>query len=291
MSRKVKKFLSVIALFAAILGIIFALVKCSQVEKTDIHPVFSLGTLNEDGNYEKSTTSIYTKDPFECRGLTITPDFESHLQYRVFFYGTEGQFVGATDTQTGSGAIPMSDIAVTARLVITPLDDDNKNIELKLWDVPKYSLSVKISVNADQTYEIPNLYELAKAKKYTGETALTGLTSQQIVEYSYFENATLSNSSKAGEYLKLAESDKFTVLILDCTNVKSYILTPTEWNTNDVYCTFWTYDEKFIETGSYNEGLFGGSDSHIINVREGACYAVFHLVEYEDISLCVYEYR
>ncbi len=233
MSRKVKKVLSVVVLFAAILGIIFALVKCSQIEKTDIHPVFSLGTLKENGEYEKSTTSIYTKDPFECRGLTITPDFTSHFQYRVFFYGEEGQFVGATDTLTGSGTIPMSDIAVTARLVITPLDDDGKNIEMKLWDVPKYSLAVKISVNKDQNYEIPNLYELAKSKKYTGETPVNDLTSQQILELvnkkecAFFENTFVdNNSNKSGEVITLCGDSAYDTFIFDCSKVRSYIFTP-----------------------------------------------------------------
>ena len=41
---------------------------------------FSVGGLSSDGKYIETDGSIYTKDAFECQGLTITPDFETMLQ-------------------------------------------------------------------------------------------------------------------------------------------------------------------------------------------------------------------
>ena len=45
--------------------------------KTISSTAFAVGGINEKGNYVESKTSIYTKDMFECQGLSIEPDFEA----------------------------------------------------------------------------------------------------------------------------------------------------------------------------------------------------------------------
>lgn len=55
--------------------------------------VFSVGGLDNSGNYVETDTSIYTKDAFECKGLKIEVDFESTVTYAIYFYDADGYFI------------------------------------------------------------------------------------------------------------------------------------------------------------------------------------------------------
>lgn len=283
MSRKIKKIVSVVLLFATVLGLIFALVKCSEIEKRDIYPVFAVGGLNDEGNYLKTTDSIYTKDPFDCRGLTITPGFTSNIKYQVFFYGEQGQFVGKSELLEGAAAIPMSDIAVQARLVIIPFDDDGKNVEIKLWDVPKYSMMAKITVDADQDYEVPNLVELAKQNKYVGTTPVSELKPQQIVEYSYYVKTGIDISSTQDK-LQIKENDFLNLLVLKCSDIASFYINSDEENFSASYVA---YDGSYIPLQTGGKIVQSGIT---FEVPTDAEYVLVGFLQEYDFFLSVYQY-
>ena len=93
---------------------------------------FKVGGINDNGEYVKTDTSIYTKDYIECQGLTIEPTFEAIGEYRVFYYDAEKQFMGATETMNASsGSYSKNDtyrFAKYCRIMITPFSADENGI-------------------------------------------------------------------------------------------------------------------------------------------------------------------
>lgn len=108
---------------------------------------FSIGGLNANGKYKETKESIYTKDAFECQGLTITPKFESMVSYEVFFYNEDGEFLSNTGRMTTKyNTVPA--FAKYARIVITPLEDE----EISLLETNKYAKQLTIVVNKVQKF-------------------------------------------------------------------------------------------------------------------------------------------
>ena len=89
---------------AVVLGVgVIAGVSSLVSNKTDddgkitINPKWSIGGLDENGKYEESEATLYTKDAFECQGLTIKPNFDSNVKYQIFFYTQLGEFIESTE--------------------------------------------------------------------------------------------------------------------------------------------------------------------------------------------------
>ena len=157
MKRKTWETIGIVVVCTAlIVGILGGLVALFGEEKTTkkISPSFSIGGLTSQGKYLETKESIYTKELFECRGLTITPDFESQVSYQVFFYNAEGEFIRATSKQTGEfNSVPL--LATHARLVVTPNDDT----EIKFYEVNKYAKQLKIEVDLVQKVNFDEIFD------------------------------------------------------------------------------------------------------------------------------------
>lgn len=65
-------------------------------------PEWIVGGLDENGAPTEATNSVYTKDAFECRELSIMLDADAEFTYQVFFYDAKGNFVEATEALEGS---------------------------------------------------------------------------------------------------------------------------------------------------------------------------------------------
>ena len=144
-------------------GAIVGISSMTAKETTSISALdFKVGAIGENGNYVKSETSIYTKDMFECQGLTIEPDFEATGTYQVFYYGEDKAFLAATEVMNASeGAYVKGDEypeAKYARIVITPevpTDDDGAVVEdfkISSFDVMSYASDYTITVAKNQTF-------------------------------------------------------------------------------------------------------------------------------------------
>ena len=117
---------------------------------------FKVGAISDEGNYVNSDTSIYTKEMFECEGLTIEPEFEATGTFRVFYYGEDKTFLGATDVlNANAGAYSKGDefpLAKYARIVITPevpTDDTGAAVEdfkIGTFDIMGYVNDYTITV-------------------------------------------------------------------------------------------------------------------------------------------------
>lgn len=88
---------------------------------------YAIGSLDEDGEYVKDTSTIYTKDFVTVDGLKIKIAEKADIQYKLYFYGendkSEKVFISATEYLTAdfNGTIPTN--AKFVKIVIDPLND------------------------------------------------------------------------------------------------------------------------------------------------------------------------
>lgn len=156
--RTFKQILSVALAGLAAFGAVFGLVKLSEVlnaETEVIHPTFSVGGLTVDGKYEETDGSIYTKDSFECQGMSVKLDFDSNVSYQAFFYDELDKYISATAVYGESMELEVPETAVYARLEVTPTwaeDVEEEDRIVKWYDVASYANQVEISVLKDQSY-------------------------------------------------------------------------------------------------------------------------------------------
>ena len=109
MKRKTKNTLKTILLSALGIGAIVGGVSLinnmvgNDEDLKTIHPIFEVGGLDEaTGKYVDDDGTIYTKEAFECLGLEIKLDFDNTIDYQVFFYETDGDFVSSSEVMSGN---------------------------------------------------------------------------------------------------------------------------------------------------------------------------------------------
>ncbi|MBQ2734927.1 MAG: hypothetical protein IJF33_03760 [Clostridia bacterium] len=124
------------------------------------------------GQYVNSTDAIYTKEMFECQGLTIEPDFESKAEYRVFFYNVDGIYLTCSETKSIASFEP-SEVPIAAkyaRVCIYPphVDGDGLPVDdfkIRFYEV--YGVADNLTVRVDKTQKFPTLAELATKQNRT----------------------------------------------------------------------------------------------------------------------------
>ena len=131
---------------AAIAG---AVVDYVKDDSKNINISYEIGGLNAVGQYVEDESTIYTKEKFACDGLQATLDFDSQISYQVFYYDILDNFIDSSDTLTTgySEEAPLN--GAYARIMITPLDDEDGKIS---WN-EKYDyasqLNLSVSKEAD----------------------------------------------------------------------------------------------------------------------------------------------
>ena len=157
-NRKTKKTLSIIMVCVIAIGAICGF--SSLTDKLDedmkiIMPSFEVGGLdNTTGKYVETEGSIYTKESFECQGLTIKLDFDSQVKYQVFYYDELDEYIGeCTPEYDESVELVVPEGAKFARVKVTPVwgaDVKEKERVVEWYEVFKYSTQLEISVFKDQ---------------------------------------------------------------------------------------------------------------------------------------------
>ena len=170
---KLKKLISailVIAAVAALGGGVIALAK--RDTKTIYSNAFSVGALDDNGEYTPNERAIYTKERFECIGLRVEPDFESQVTYDVYYYDYDDRLV---HTVKGLSEVYDEDfpLAQYARIVIHPEIPEGvskSDFKVKWYEVGKYADDVKITVDREQKYLYGNCVNL-----YNDANSLEGM--------------------------------------------------------------------------------------------------------------------
>ena len=158
LKRKTKQILSIIMVcviaFGAICGFSTLTGKLDEDMKI-ITPTFEVGGLdNTTGKYVETDGSIYTKESFECQGLTIKLDFDSQVKYQVFYYDELDEYIGeCTAEYDESVELVVPEGAKFARVKVTPVwgaDVKEKERVVEWYETLKYSTQLQISVLKDQ---------------------------------------------------------------------------------------------------------------------------------------------
>lgn len=202
---KLKKFVA--GALAVVLGVgaiagISALVsnKADDDGKVKVNPSYSIGGLDDQGKYVESDATLYTKDAFECQGLTIKPNFDSNVQYEIFFYDEVGQFIESTGVLATTYDDKVPFFASRARLEITPVwADDVKEDEqvIKWYNKHQWTNSLEIKVDEEQKNFLDLIEDYENVAKILGQgswsTSGGGFT-QTSTPFYFFEKVDVSNA-------------------------------------------------------------------------------------------------
>lgn len=229
---KLKNIISVVLVGVLLIGAVAGLGSIfGKDTKTISSTAFAVGGINAQGNYEKTDLSIYTKDMFECQGLSIEPDFEATGTYKVFYYDSNKNFIGATDELNAEdGVYTKGDkfvVAQYARIMITPdvpTDDEGNEVEdfkIRFFEVNGYASDYTITVNKEQEFiYTDNLFKI--------DPSMDG-------EYWY------GLSSNANLTPVEATSDTYSSAFVDCTEYKKLVVgivlngAGAEYNFENIY--------------------------------------------------------
>lgn len=158
-----KKIALVLAGVAALTAVAFGVKAIVDYTKNDlkkITPTFEVGNLGNDGKYIDDKSTLYTKDAFACYGLQVKLDFNSTVNYQIFYYDVLDNYISSTDLLGlgYSGEAPVN--GAYARILIVPKNDEDGKISLT--ERVKYSSQLTIKVNKNQ--DINNRFVVYKGR-------------------------------------------------------------------------------------------------------------------------------
>ena len=100
MVKGLKIALIVVLILAAVGGGTAGIISLVDSDKFDTKNIsdlsFGVGGLDSTGKYMSTDKSIYTKDAFECQGLSVSLEFDSEISYQIYFYDQNNDFVHTT---------------------------------------------------------------------------------------------------------------------------------------------------------------------------------------------------
>ena len=153
--RKSKVVITTIALIAILLGAVAGVLVLTRGPKVDegyvkVDSKFYVGSLDKDGEYVSSENSIYTKSAFACEeSVKVVVDFDSNVQYQVFFYDDYDKFVSSSEITRKGAEFNVPTGATRARVLITPIWDSTVEAADRVvkWNsINKYAKQLTISV-------------------------------------------------------------------------------------------------------------------------------------------------
>ena len=155
------KFFGLIIILVVTIFAIFGLTNNVKVDedKVEVKLQYEIGSLTSTGKYKESDKSLYTKELFECQGLKVQIDFDANVEYQIFFYDENENYLISTDRLTESFKEELPQNAHYARLVIYPVFDDNvKDPSISFLNVlfNKYSKQLKVFVDNIEEVEDEN---------------------------------------------------------------------------------------------------------------------------------------
>ena len=148
--------LLVLAVVAFAASLVKGFVVADDNDKIETFVSYKIGALTEYGKYTETKESIYS-DLFECKGLEVYPDFDSDIQFEVFFYDEEENFILKTNKMNETYKVgddePELSTATYARIVIYPTFEKGDDKEINFFEKLTLSTQLKIKVLKDQTVE------------------------------------------------------------------------------------------------------------------------------------------
>lgn len=157
MRRNKKGLLKKIILGVLALGGVLAIANVISNRDEDLrtkHLTYSVGALSsETGKYEYSESTLYTKNAFDCKGLKIELDFDSDIEYQVFFYDEDDNFVSASERTNSGQTFEDLECHAKARIVIYPNWNDVEDVDdqvVTIFNKITFTSQIKVLVAKDQ---------------------------------------------------------------------------------------------------------------------------------------------
>lgn len=148
----IKKVALALAGVAALTAVGFGVKAIVDYTKNDLKKItlsYDVGNLGADGKYVADESTLYTKEAFGCYGLQVKPDFDSAVNYQIFYYDILDNYISSTEVMSDGyiGEAPLN--GAYARIVIEPKEDEDGKISwTERVSYPK-QLSIKINKNQD----------------------------------------------------------------------------------------------------------------------------------------------
>lgn len=220
-------------LCAIVGGCVYAFVGTDNKDNMKkISPTFSLGGLDENGKYVETKESIYTKDAFECKGLTVTPEFESQVTYQIFFYDSTGEFISKTEKLEKVYKDEVAIEVTHARIVITPNEDEDGNaVTMNVFNKSKYAKQLTLKVYENQK-TLPKTYTLDLTKVQLIDGMINGSTWKSSGSASVVCNSGVIDLSLYDYYdtITLENKNGYEMYIAFLTELPSEFETPVEFS-------------------------------------------------------------
>jgi hypothetical protein len=243
--------------------------------------VFTDGGVDEKtGKFEECEDAICTEDFIECAGLKVTPDFDSSIQYQIFWYNMDKIYFEHTKLTDEPFSDSVPECAKYCRIMIVPGDsEETEDGKIQFWEVYKIANKVKIEVSKDQSVLPVDYYQEALLK-----TAKRGYTPTSVDEpYTFYENKWIYHDPNGATFLNSMQD----YLTADHCVVK---LNCEDWSKvqigyNDTYDgEHHIYVDYIDASGTIIDrvetfGYIGSTD--ILEIPEGAKYVCFNV--YQDL--------
>lgn len=159
----IKKVALALAGVAAITAVGFGVKAIVDYTKDDLKTVnlsYEVGSLGSDGKFVENVGTLYTKDSFACYGLQVKPDFDTTVNYQIFYYDILDNYISSTPFLTDgySGEAPVN--GAYARIVIEPRNDEDGKISL----LEKHGYTSQLSVKVKKNQDLNNRFQVFKGK-------------------------------------------------------------------------------------------------------------------------------
>ena len=151
--KKIALILAGVTAISAVGVGIAKLVEYTRQDLKTINPTFEVGNLGTDGKYVNDESTLYTKEAFEAEGLQVKLDFDSQIEYQIFYYDDLDNFIESTDVLSAAYSDPVHD--GYARIVIIPTDDEDGKIGLT--ERVSYPSQMIVKVSKEQKVEYVNV--------------------------------------------------------------------------------------------------------------------------------------
>lgn len=148
--------LGVLLIAGIFMGLFGSDSKVDKDGKVEINPSFEVGGLTAYGKYDDVEDRLYTKEAFKCKGLQIKVDFDADIEYEIYFYDEDENFISKTEATDSAYKEDVPETAVYARIVIVPeFDTDDVEPSINLVEKLEYvkQIQIKVDNNQEKTVE------------------------------------------------------------------------------------------------------------------------------------------
>lgn len=137
-------FLIAIGLIGAVVALFILLDRQTTVTEIGAE-AYTIAALDDNGEQTDGDASIVTRSAFTTDGLQVELEDGATVTYTLYFYGADDEFISKTAalSKDFDGDIP--DNAETAKIVITPVEDEDSKVDLT--EVLGYAGQVTVTVN------------------------------------------------------------------------------------------------------------------------------------------------